>query len=66
MISLETEMINLETEMFNLETEMDYWGDDCDDYSRCVAYVDFKDLIDNIRSKYTHLNPKDGKLFQHV
>ena len=44
----------------------DYSGDDCDDYSRCVAYVDFKDLIDNIRSKYTHLNPKDGKLFQHV
>ena len=44
----------------------DYSGDDCDDYSRCVAYVDFKDLIDDIRSKYTHLNPKDGKLFQHV
>ena len=34
--------------------------------SECVAYADFRDLLDHIRSQYTHLNPGNGKLFAHV
>ena len=34
--------------------------------SECVAYNDFRDLLVQIRSQYTHLNPGDGKLFKHV
>ena len=37
-----------------------------DDYSECEAFDDFRELIDDLRSKYTCLNPKDGKLFKHV
>ena len=48
------------------KTDGDLSGDDPDDYSRSEAYEDFRELIDDIRSKYTHLNPKDGRLFQHV
>lgn len=41
-------------------------GEDRDDYSHCEAYEGFRDLIVDIRSKYTHLNPITGKLFEHV
>ena len=35
-------------------------------HSKCVAYEDFRALLDDIRSKYTHLNPEDGELFEYV
>lgn len=35
-------------------------------YHSCKAYDEFRKEFNDIRSKYTHINPEDGKLFDQV
>ena len=37
-----------------------------DDFSKCKSFDIFTSLMGDLCSKYTHLNPKTGKLFEHL